>query len=48
MPASKAALLNAGVLTWKIVAATSAFPTVDRLGRKPLFMIAFVTITWRY
>ncbi|KAK2611565.1 hypothetical protein N8I77_004898 [Diaporthe amygdali] len=40
MPASKAALLNAGVLSWKIVAATSAFLTVDRLGRKPLFMIA--------
>lgn len=40
MPASRAALLNAGVLTWKIVAATSAFLTVDRLGRKPLFMFA--------
>lgn len=40
MPASEAALLNAGVLTWKIVAATSAFLTVDRLGRKPLFMVA--------
>lgn len=40
MPASEAALLNAGVLTWKIVAATSAFLAVDRLGRKPLFMIA--------
>lgn len=40
MPAPSAALLNAGVLTWKIVAATSAFLTVDRLGRKPLFMAA--------
>lgn len=40
MPASEAALLNAGVLTWKIVAATSAFLAVDRLGRKPLFMVA--------
>lgn len=40
MPASQAALLNAGVLTWKIVAATSAFLTVERLGRKPLFIIA--------
>lgn len=40
MPDSEAALLNAGVLTWKIVAAASAFLTVDRLGRKPLFMIA--------
>lgn len=40
LPSEKAALLNAGVLTWKIFAATSAFLTVDRLGRKPLFMIA--------
>lgn len=40
MPDTEAALLNAGVLTWKIVAAASAFLTVDRLGRKPLFMIA--------
>ncbi|KAK7705552.1 hypothetical protein SLS64_007919 [Diaporthe eres] len=40
MPAPEAALLNAGVLTWKIVAATSAFLAVDRLGRKPLFMVA--------
>ncbi|PWY80857.1 general substrate transporter [Aspergillus sclerotioniger CBS 115572] len=36
----KAALLNAGVLTWKIVAATSAYLTVDRYGRKPLFISA--------
>ncbi|RAH86932.1 general substrate transporter [Aspergillus japonicus CBS 114.51] len=36
----KAALLNAGVLTWKIVAATSAYLSVDRFGRKPLFIIA--------
>lgn len=34
----KAALLNGSVLTWKIVAAISAFLTVDRLGRKPLFI----------
>jgi sugar porter (SP) family MFS transporter len=40
LPSEKAALLNAGVLTWKIFAATSAFLTVDRLGRKPLFMAA--------
>lgn len=40
MPASEAALLNAGVLTWKIVAATSAFLAVDRIGRKPLFIVA--------
>ncbi|KAJ5088817.1 general substrate transporter [Penicillium angulare] len=36
----KAALLNAGVLTWKIVAAISAYLSVDRFGRKPLFIIA--------
>ncbi|KAI0157378.1 sugar transporter [Xylariaceae sp. FL1272] len=36
----KAAFLNAGVLTWKIVAATVAYLTVDRVGRKPLFIIA--------
>lgn len=36
----KAAVLNAGVLTWKIFAATSAYLSVDRFGRKPLFMIA--------
>ena len=36
----KAALLNAGVLTWKIVAATCAYLSVDRFGRKPLFIIA--------
>ncbi|ETS86282.1 hypothetical protein PFICI_00110 [Pestalotiopsis fici W106-1] len=40
LPSKKAALLNAGVLTWKIAAATFAYLTVDRIGRKPLFMIA--------
>lgn len=40
LPSQRAALLNAGVLTWKIAAAISAYLTVDRLGRKPLFMIA--------
>lgn len=40
LSAHKSALLNAGVLTWKIVAATFAFFTVDRFGRKPLFIIA--------
>lgn len=40
LPSERAALLNAGVLTWKIFAATSAFLTVDRLGRKPLFIAA--------
>ncbi|KAL4741645.1 general substrate transporter [Aspergillus similis] len=36
----KASLLNAGVLTWKIFAATSAYLSVDRFGRKPLFISA--------
>lgn len=36
----KAALLNAGVLTWKIFAAIFAYVSVDRLGRKPLFISA--------
>ncbi len=36
----KASLLNAGVLTWKIVGAWIAYLTVDRVGRKLLFMIS--------
>ncbi|KAL2803184.1 general substrate transporter [Aspergillus granulosus] len=36
----KASFLNAGVLTWKIFAATSAYLSVDRFGRKPLFITA--------
>lgn len=40
LEANKAALLNAGVLTWKIFAATSAYLSVDRFGRKPLFIIS--------
>ena len=40
LPEKKAALLNAGVLTWKIVAAVSAYFSVDRFGRKPLFITA--------
>ncbi|KAI0412023.1 sugar transporter [Xylaria grammica] len=40
LSSNKASFLNAGVLTFKIVAATSAFITVDRLGRKPLFLVA--------
>lgn len=40
LPAEKSALLNAGVLTFKIVSATVACLTVDRLGRKPLFIAA--------
>ncbi|KAH8668992.1 sugar transporter [Xylariales sp. PMI_506] len=40
MPASSAALLNAGVLTWKTVAASFAFFASDRIGRKPLFIVA--------
>ena len=42
LPAEKAALLNAGVLTWKIFAAVSAYLTIDRIGRKPLFIAAGV------
>ncbi|KAI9042137.1 general substrate transporter [Aspergillus affinis] len=40
LASEKAALLNAGLLTWKIVAAFSAYLTVDRFGRKLLFIIA--------
>ena len=40
LPAQRASLLNAGVLTWKILAAISAYLTVDRFGRKPLFIIS--------
>ncbi|KAJ6114508.1 hypothetical protein N7486_000286 [Penicillium sp. IBT 16267x] len=36
----KASLLNAGVLTWKIFAAILAYLTVDRFGRRPLFIIS--------
>ncbi|KAJ9618055.1 hypothetical protein H2204_013204 [Knufia peltigerae] len=35
-----ASLLSAVLLTWKILAATVAFITVDRVGRKPLFLAA--------
>ncbi|KAH8883793.1 sugar transporter [Thozetella sp. PMI_491] len=40
LPSHQASLLNAGVLTWKIVAALIPFFTVDRVGRRPLFMIS--------
>lgn len=40
LPSHEASLLAAGVLTWKIIGACTAFLTVDRVGRKPLFMIA--------
>ncbi|KAE8327311.1 general substrate transporter [Aspergillus sergii] len=40
LEAKKASLLNAGVLTWKIFAAISAYLSVDRFGRKPLFVIS--------
>ena len=36
----KASFFNAGVLTWKIFAASLAYLSVDRFGRKPLFIIA--------
>lgn len=39
-PSHQASLLSAGVLTWKIVAAFTSFLTVDRFGRRPLFMVA--------
>lgn len=35
---TKAFFLNAGVLTWKILAAVSAYLNVDRFSRKPLFI----------
>lgn len=40
MTANRVALLNTGVLSWMSVAATFAILTVDRLGRKPLFIMA--------
>jgi sugar porter (SP) family MFS transporter len=39
-PASQSSLLAAGVLTWKIFAASLAYFIVDRFGRKPLFMVS--------
>ncbi|KAL2012481.1 hypothetical protein VTN00DRAFT_6 [Thermoascus crustaceus] len=39
-PSRSASLLAAGVLTWKIVTASFAFLTVDRFGRRPLFMVS--------
>ncbi|PVH87199.1 sugar transporter [Cadophora sp. DSE1049] len=36
----EASVLAAGLLTWKIVAASLAFIYVDRAGRKPLFMLS--------
>jgi hypothetical protein len=39
-PAQQASLLAAGVLTWKIFSASLAYFSVDRFGRKPLFMVA--------
>ncbi|RAH55367.1 sugar transporter [Aspergillus piperis CBS 112811] len=40
LEAEKAAILSAGVLTWKIFAALSAYLSVDRFGRKPLFIVS--------
>ncbi len=40
LPGHQASLLNAGVLTWKIAAAVVPFIAVDRVGRRPLFMIS--------
>ncbi|KAL1963022.1 hypothetical protein VTN77DRAFT_8770 [Rasamsonia byssochlamydoides] len=39
-PSHSSSLLAAGVLTWKIVTASFAFLTVDRFGRKLLFMVS--------
>lgn len=39
-PANQSSLLAAGVLTWKIFAASLSYFIVDRFGRKPLFMIS--------
>jgi MFS family permease len=36
----QASVLAAGLLTWKILAASLAYYFVDRAGRKPLFMIS--------
>lgn len=36
----QAAVLAAGLLTWKILAASLAFYYVDPAGRKPLFMVS--------
>jgi len=36
----EASVLAAGLLTWKIVAASLAYYFIDRAGRKPLFMIS--------
>jgi hypothetical protein len=35
-----AAVLAAGLLTWKIIAASLAYYYIDRAGRKPLFMLS--------
>jgi sugar porter (SP) family MFS transporter len=40
LPSEQAALLNAGVLTFKIVSSTIACLSIDRVGRRPLFMIS--------
>ncbi|KKY20861.1 putative mfs sugar [Phaeomoniella chlamydospora] len=39
---TKARILAAAVLTWKIVAAFSSFLLVDRVGRKPLFLASYL------
>ena len=39
-PSREAAVLSAGLLTWKIATSASALLIVDRFGRKPLFMTA--------
>jgi sugar porter (SP) family MFS transporter len=39
-PSHRASLLAAAVLTWKTVAAVFAFISIDRFGRKPLFIVS--------
>jgi sugar porter (SP) family MFS transporter len=39
-PATQSSLLAAGLLTWKIFAAATSYFTIDRFGRKPLFMLS--------
>lgn len=40
IPSQKAKLLTGGALTWKFVSSFVAFFTIDRFGRRPLFMFS--------
>ncbi|KXL41454.1 MAG: hypothetical protein FE78DRAFT_83592 [Acidomyces sp. 'richmondensis'] len=39
-PSRQGAVLAAGILSWKIIASSFSLFTIDRVGRKPLFMVA--------